>query len=106
MANSSEVSHSSEYRNSPKVSAVAPDDDVRTIMLNAVSWGAVFAGATIALVVQIILNMVGVGVGLSTVDVAAGDTPSAGSLSVGAGIWWVIPGIVASAIGAYVTGRL
>jgi hypothetical protein len=70
MANSSEVSHSNEYRNSPKVSAVAPADDVRTIMLNQVSWGAVFAGAAIALVLQIILNMVGIGVGLSTIDVA------------------------------------
>jgi hypothetical protein len=85
---------------------VAPADDVRTIMLNQVSWGAVFAGATIALVMQIILNMVGVGVGLSTVDVAAGDTPSAGSLSVGAGIWWVISGIVAAAVGGYIAGRL
>jgi hypothetical protein len=50
--------------------------------------------------------MVGVGVGLSTVDVAAGNTPSAGSLSVGAGIWWVISGIVAAAVGGYVAGRL
>ncbi|HMH95508.1 MAG TPA: PhnA-like protein, partial [Bradyrhizobium sp.] len=75
-------------------------------MLNQVSWGAVFAGATVALVVQIILNMVGVGVGLSTIDVAAGDTPSAGSLSVGAGIWWVISGIVAAAVGGYIAGRL
>jgi hypothetical protein len=36
---------------------------------------------------QMILNMVVVGVGLSTIDAAAGDTPSAGSLSLGAGIW-------------------
>jgi hypothetical protein len=88
------------------VSEVAPADDVRTIMFNQISWGAVFAGATIALVMQIVLNMVGVGIGLSTVDIAAGDTPSAGSLSVGAGIWWVISGIVAAAVGGYIAGRL
>src|SRR4051794_16059336 len=35
-----------------------------------------------------------------------GDTPSAGSLSVGAGIWWVVSGIVAAAIGGYIAGRL
>jgi hypothetical protein len=95
-----------EHRTPPKVSAIAPDDDVRTIMLNQVSWGAVFAGATIALVLQIILNMVGLGVGLSTIDVASVGSPSAGSLSMGAGLWWVISGIVAAAIGGYIAGRL
>jgi len=105
MAYSPEVTRPKD-RNPPQVSAVGPADDVRTIMLNQVSWGAVFAGATIALVVQIILNMVGIGIGLSTIDVAAGDTPSAGSLSVGAGIWWVISGIVAAAVGGYIAGRL
>src|SRR6202048_3126670 len=105
MAYSPEVARPNEHRNPPQVSAVAPADDIRTIMLNQVSWGAVFAGATIARVMQIVLNMVGVGVGFSTVDVAAGDTPRAGSLSVGAGIWWVISGIVAAAGGGYMPGR-
>jgi hypothetical protein len=106
MASSFEGSRPNEHRNPPNVSAVAPADDVRTIMLNQVSWGAVFAGAAIALVLQIILNMVGIGVGLSTIDVAAGETPSAGSLSMGAGVWWVISGIVAAATGGYIAGRL
>jgi hypothetical protein len=35
-------------------------------MLNQVDWGAVFAGAALALVMQIILNMIGLGIGLST----------------------------------------
>jgi len=106
MANSSEISRSNESRNSPDVSVVAPADDVRTIMLNQVSWGAVFAGAVIALVFQMILNMVGAGVGLSTIDVGTGDTTSAGSLSIGAGIWWVVSGIIAAGIGGYIAGRL
>jgi hypothetical protein len=106
MAYSPEVGRPNDHRNPPQASAVAPADEVRTIMLNQISWGAVFAGATIALVMQIILNMIGIGVGLSTVDVAAGDTPSAGSLSIGAGIWWVISGIVAAAVGGYIAGRL
>jgi hypothetical protein len=91
MAYSPEMARPNEHRSPPQVSEVVPADDVRTIMLNQVSRGAVCAGAAIALVMQIIFNMVGVGVGLSTIDVAAGDTPSAGSLSVGSGIWWVSP---------------
>lgn len=85
---------------------MAPADDIRTIMLNQVAWGAVFAGAVIGLVMQIILNMVGLGVGLSTMDIAQGDAPSAGSMSVGAGIWFVVSGIVAAALGGYIAGRL
>jgi hypothetical protein len=106
MAYSTELGRGNDHRTAPQSSAVTPADEVRTIALNQISWGAVFAGATIALVTQIILNMVGVGVGLSTIDVAAGDTPSAGSLSIGAGIWSVISGIVAAAVGGYIAGRL
>lgn len=90
------------HRSPPQRSEVAPADDIRTIMLNQVAWGAVFAGAVIGLVMQIILNMVGLGVGLSTMDIAQGDAPSAGSMSVGAGIWFVVSGIVAAALGGYV----
>ena len=75
-------------------------------MLNQVDWGAVFAGAALALVMQIILNMIGLGVGLSTLDVAQGDTPSVGSMSVGAGVWFVVSGILAAALGGYIAGRL
>ena len=93
-------------RDLPHVSSVSASDDVRTIMLNQISWGAVIAGALIGLVVQVILNMVGVGVGLSTVDAVAGDSPSVGSFSIGAGLWWIISGIIAAAIGGYLAGRL
>ncbi|WP_309144939.1 hypothetical protein [Bradyrhizobium sp. CCGB20] len=94
------------HRSPPRLSEVAPADDIRTIALNQVAWGAVFAGAVIGLVMQIILDMVGLGVGLSTLDIAQGDAPSAGSMSVGAGIWFVVSGILAAALGGYIAGRL
>ena len=90
----------------PNVTSVSATDDVRTIMLNEISWGAVFAGAVIGLVAQVILNMIGIGIGLSTVNAVTGDSPSASSFSIGAGIWWVISGIVAAALGGYLAGRL
>lgn len=105
MSSSLETARAAD-RDVPNVSAISASDDVRTIMLNQVSWGAVIAGAIIGLVVQVILNMVGVGIGLSTVNAVAGDSPSAGSFSIGAGLWWVISGIVAAAIGGYLSGRL
>jgi hypothetical protein len=88
------------------VSTVTPADDVRTIMLNRVSWSAVFAGVAVALVTQLLLNMLGVGIGLATLDPATGDNPAASTFSIGAGLWFAIAGILASLIGGYVAGRL
>ncbi|KQP51467.1 PhnA-like protein [Methylobacterium sp. Leaf399] len=91
----------------PSASTTAEVRDAgTTVALNQVSWGAVFAGAVAALVAQMILNMVGLGIGLSVLNPTGTDTPTAGSLSTGAGLWWVISGIVASAIGGFLAGRL
>lgn len=94
------------YREAAEISPTSASEAAHTIMLNQISWGAVFAGVAVALVLQVILNMVGLGVGLSTVDPVARDTPSAGALSAAAGIWLVVSGIVASAIAGYIAGRL
>ncbi len=77
-----------------------------TVHLHQASWGAIFAGAVLALVVQVILNMVGVGVGLSSVGYPAGDNPAASTLSMGAGVWFVVSGIVAALVGGFLAGRL
>ncbi|TXN64936.1 PhnA-like protein [Methylobacterium sp. WL30] len=93
-------------RDLPTTSLATPAEDMRTMALHSVSWGAVIAGAVIALVAQVILNMVGLGIGLSTVDPAGNGTPTAGSLSSGAGIWFVISGILAATAGGWLAGRL
>ena len=90
----------------PYAAGTYPADDLRTIAIHKVAWGAIFAGAVIALVAQVILNMVGLGIGLSTVDPAGNGTPTAGSLSSGAGIWFVVSGILASAAGGWLAGRM
>ena len=71
-----------------------------------ISWSAVLAGVVAALVVQLILSILGLGLGLSTVDPTSDGTPSAASLSMGAAIWWILSGIIASAAGGYLAGRL
>ena len=50
------------------------DDDAHTIMINRVAWGAIFAGVVVALIVQVMLTMLGVGIGMATLDPASGDT--------------------------------
>jgi hypothetical protein len=92
----------------PHLSPATPADDFRTILINRVSWSAVLAGVVVSLVTQLILNMLGVGLGASTLDPAAGaaDNPSATTFSIGAGLWWAISGIVAAGAGGYAAGRL
>jgi len=93
---------------SPNLSTapLAHTSDARTVLLHQVSWGAIFAGATTALVAQVILNMLGVGIGLSSVGMNAADNPAASTLSMSAGVWFVASGIVASLIGGFLAGRL
>jgi hypothetical protein len=82
-----------------------PADGLRP-SLSRVSWGAILSGVAVALVAQLLLNMLGVGIGAATIDPATSGTPEAGSFSIGAAIWWTISGILASFAGAYVAGRL
>lgn len=87
-------------------SPVTPGEDQRTIALHHVSWGAILAGVFIALILQLILNLLGLGLGLTSVSATEGDNPAATSVSLAAGLWWVISGIIAAAAGGYTAGRL
>ena len=89
-----------------QATAVTPDEDIRTIALNRVSWGAVLAGVVAALVVQILLNMLGIGIGIATLDPGTGDNPAASTFSIAAGLWYVASGIIAAYLGGYMAGRL
>nr|WP_246529319.1 PhnA-like protein [Microvirga zambiensis] len=90
------------------MSPVIPAEDARTIMLNKVSWGAVLAGVVVMLATQLILNLLGIGIGAATLDPAAGaaENPSASTFSIGAGVWFLLAGILAALAGGYAAGRL
>jgi hypothetical protein len=70
------------------------------------SWGAVLAGAVVALSVQLLLSLLGLGIGLATVDPAAGDTPGAASFGIAAGIFYAIVTLISLFAGGWVAGRL
>jgi hypothetical protein len=78
-----------------------------TANLRRVSWGAIIAGVVVALAIQVLLAMLGAGVGLATIEPAQqGDNPSATSMGIGAAIWWALSGIVAAFAGGWVAARL
>ena len=90
----------------PHMSPITPAEDARTILINKISWSAVLAGVVVALVTQLILNMLGIGIGAATLDPMTGDNPSATSFSIGAGLWFSLSGILAALAGGYAAGRL
>jgi len=70
-----------------------------------ISWGAIFAGAVLALVIQLALSLLGLGIGLGTIDPLTEQNPMAG-IGVGAAIWWVVSMLVSLYLGATVASRL
>jgi hypothetical protein len=56
--------------------SVTPKQDARTIALNRVSWGGVLAGVVVALV-QLLIKMLGIGIGVATLDPGTNDNPTA-----------------------------
>jgi hypothetical protein len=69
------------------------------------SWTAVLAGVATALIVQVMLTMLGLGIGLISIDSStAADTPV--GVTWAAFMYWAASGIVAAFAGGYVAGAV
>jgi hypothetical protein len=75
-------------------------------LFRRVSWGAIFAGVIIALVVQLILSLIGAGAGLSAADPIHHDSPDASSYGMGAAVWWGVSSVLALFAGGWIAGHL
>ncbi len=71
-----------------------------------VSWGAVFAGVAVTLVVQILLNLLGAGIGAGVIDPVSADNPSVSAASISTAGWLIASGVIAAFAGGYVASRL
>lgn len=70
-----------------------------------VSWGAIFAGAVMALTVHVVLAVLGIAIGASVINPATEANPVEG-IGMGSGIYFVISGILALLAGGFVAGAL
>lgn len=70
-----------------------------------ISWGAIIAGTLVALVTMMLLNLLGIGIGLGSINPMEEASPFSG-LGVGSIIWWVVSNLIAIFAGAYVAGKL
>ncbi|UXA70922.1 hypothetical protein M0D46_07855 [Xanthomonas prunicola] len=78
---------------------------VRPSYAPKMSWGAVLAGCTVALVTYLTLSVLGTAIGAATIDPLREANPVSG-LGAGAGIWLALSTLVSIAAGAFVAGRL
>lgn len=70
-----------------------------------IHWGAIIAGSLLAVAIAFALNLLGLGIGLSTIDPVTESKPFSG-LGIGATIWYIISTLIALFAGGYVAGRL
>ncbi|HEV7380694.1 MAG TPA: YrzE family protein [Dyadobacter sp.] len=75
------------------------------INLKRISWSAVFAGVLVAIVLQMLLSLLGFGIGLGSLDVVEEKNPAAG-LGAGSAIWYIITSLLSLFAGSWVAGRL
>lgn len=72
----------------------------------AVSWPAVFAGATVAAVLSLVLFILGTGLGLSMISPWANQGVEAQTFGMTSVLWVTLTSLAASAAGGYLAGRL
>lgn len=70
-----------------------------------VSWGAIFVGVVIAMVVQLLLGILGLAIGASVVNPLENGNPMDG-FGMGAGIYWIVSSIISLFAGGYAAGAL
>lgn len=78
-----------------------PDPATRRPLFPAIRWGAVIAGVAVGLSVQLVLTLLGIATGLSTVNLAQGETVGTGPL-----LWAGFSMLVSAFVGGYVAARM
>lgn len=71
-----------------------------------VSWGAIFAGAIVATVLQMMLGLLGLSIGLAVTDPMEMQGGDAWGMGIGSYIWWICSGIISLFIGGWAAARL
>ena len=84
----------------------AIDDAARLRANPATSWGAIFAGAVVAVALSLILLTLGAGLGFASVSPWSDHGLSASAFTVASTIWLIVTQWLSAAAGGYIAGRL
>jgi hypothetical protein len=72
--------------------------------LTRVSWGAIFAGAVLALAIQLLMGLAGLSFGLGSINPMSEQSPFRG-IGIGSAIWFFIMTVASLFVGGMVAGR-
>ncbi|EWY39367.1 PhnA protein-like protein [Skermanella stibiiresistens SB22] len=84
----------------------APLAPAEMVEQRRIAWSAVFAGVVVAVSLNLVLAVLGIGIGLTTIDPATADSPQASTLGIAATIWWIVTALASLAVGGWVAGRM
>jgi hypothetical protein len=84
----------------------SPPINVAGTIASAVSWSAVLAGAATIAILSLILLILGVGLGLSSVSPWANSGVTAATFGISTIIWLTLTQATASGMGGYIAGRM
>jgi hypothetical protein len=85
--------------------ATLASDDWR-LGRSRISWGAVLAGAVVAVATTLLLSLLGAAIGAGSIHPLSTTSTDLANYGIGAGIWQIINLILSMALGGYVAARL
>jgi polyhydroxyalkanoate synthesis regulator phasin len=96
------------YPSGRPVRAYGVDHEHPDHLVRRISPWAVLAGAVVGVVVLFLLGLLGLAIGLATIDPASAgdDTPGAGAFGIGTAIWGIISFLIALFAAGWIAGRL
>ncbi len=80
--------------------------DVGDAHNSGVSWDAVFAGAIVAVILTVLLLILGVGLGFSSISPWGNEGISAEAIGIYTLVWLALTQLAPSSVGGYMGGRL
>ena len=84
---------------------VLQNREIHETRVSRVSWGAIFGGTLIMLITLMLLSLLGIGIGIGSINPMEESKPLQGILT-GTLIWWVVSNIIAVFAGAYTAAKL
>ncbi|MEG0003004.1 MAG: hypothetical protein RR720_08955 [Comamonas sp.] len=85
---------------------LAPSALPRAVDGAGVSWAAIFAGALAAAVLSLVLFVLGIGLGLSSISVWSGRGVEGETFGWTAAAWFAFTQLASAGVGGYIAGRL
>ena len=82
------------------------EDGTRLRAGPAASWGAIFAGAVVAVATSLVLLTLGAGLGFAALSPWPGQGVAGSTFTITGAIWLIVTQWLSAAMGGYITGRL